>query len=152
MEKYYIRKGKTLFEPSQYQKDILHFCHNGVGNGFINACAGASKTTILENIIYHVPQEKKKLFIAFNKSIVEEMNSRIDSSEVSNLNITTHHSLGFNILMENYPNIKFEIDENKYSNFLRNNIAQLSNYENLIFKNNEYNTYIRNIIHLIDYA
>lgn len=152
MENYCIRKGKTTFEPSQYQKDILHFCHTGIGNGFINACAGASKTTILENIIYHVPQEKKKLFIAFNKSIVEEMNSRIDSNEVLNLNITTHHSLGFNILMENYPNIKFEIDENKYSNFLRNNIVQLSNYENLIFKNNEYNTYIRNIIHLIDYA
>lgn len=152
MNNYKIRKGKTILEPSSYQRDILHFCHTGVGNGFINACAGASKTTILENIIYYVPQNKKKLFIAFNKSIVEEMNNRIDPSEVSNLNITTHHSLGFSILMENYPDIKFKIDEEKYSNYIRNNITSLTVYENLTFKNNEYNTYIRNIIHLIDYA
>ena len=152
MQDYYIRKGKTILEPSSYQRDILHFCHTGVGNGFINACAGASKTTILENIIYYVPQDKKKLFIAFNKSIVEEMNNRINPDEVSNLNITTHHSLGFGILMENYPNINFIIDEEKYSNYIRNNITSLTVYENLTFKNNEYNTYIRNIIHLIEYA
>lgn len=151
MKEFIIKRGDKIFEPSQYQKDILQFAHEGVGNGFINACAGASKTTILENIIYQVPSSKKKLFIAFNKSIVEEMNNRIDSS-VENLNIVTYHSLGYSILKENFRNNNFIVNVEKYSTYLRNNILTLSSYGEINSIGSSYTQYLRNIILLIDYS
>ena len=121
MSEFKIRRGDLFFEPSVYQEEILRFAKNGSGNGFINACAGSSKTTMLENILYQIPEEKKKVFIAFNKSIVDEMSERIGDT-ISNINITTYHSLGYSILNENFRGKNFIVDEDKYNSYIRNNI------------------------------
>lgn len=146
-----IRRGDKEFTPSKYQEDILKFAKNGVGNGFINACAGSSKTTMLENILYHIPSEKNKVFIAFNKSIVDEMTERIGNS-INNINITTYHSLGYSILMENFRGKEFNVSDEKYINYLRQNILSLTQYGEVKSLGKLYNSYFNNIVHLIDYA
>ena len=150
MSEFLIKRGENTYKPSIYQEEILKFAKYGVGNCFINACAGASKTTMLENILYQLPEEKSKLFIAFNKSIVDEMSNRVDY--VNNLKITTYHSLGYSILRENFPNKEFNVSEEKYSNIVRNNIIDLTTFHDISTLGKNYNTYISNIIHLVDYA
>ena len=149
LDEFLIKCGNKTFEPSEYQKEILHFAKYGVGDAFIQACAGASKTTMLENILYHIPPDDKKLFIAFNKSISDEMKNRV--KDIENVNITTYHSLGYAILRENLKK-EFTIDEDKYKNFLRENITKLTSYEDIELNNKNYQTYINNIIHLIEYS
>lgn len=150
MDELLIRRGDKIFTPSIYQKEILKFAKEGIGSCYINACAGASKTTMLENILYQIKASDKKLFIAFNKSIVDEMRNRVDG--VDNLKITTYHSLGYSILRENFPDKDFIIDEDKYNNFLRHNINSLSKFGETKSLGNSIHTYITNIIHLIDYS
>lgn len=150
MEEFVIKRGDVFYQPSPYQVEILKFAKYGVGNCFINACAGASKTTMLENILYQVPENKKKVFLAFNKSIVEEMQNRV--GDVKNLNITTYHSLGYSILKENFFGKTFDVDEEKYSSFVRNNINDISSFHETRTLGRNYSTYINNVIHLIEYA
>lgn len=150
MEEFVIRRGDVTFEPSSYQKDILKFAKYGDGNCFIEACAGASKTTMLENIMYVLPETHKKLFIAFNKSIAEEMKNRI--SGVDNVKICTYHSLAFDILKENFQGFNFNVDVDKYKKYLRENILNLTSYGEIDSLGINKNTYLTNIIHLIEYA
>jgi superfamily I DNA/RNA helicase len=150
MEEFVIRRGDVTFEPSSYQKDILKFAKYGDGNCFIEACAGASKTTMLENIMYVLPETHKKLFIAFNKSIAEEMKNRI--SGVDNVKICTYHSLGFDILRENFPDKDFIVDVDKYKRYLRENILTLTSFGEIDSLGVNKNTYLTNIVHLIEYA
>ena len=150
MSEFIIKRGDKTFEPSQYQKTILEFAKYGEGNCFIEACAGASKTTMLENILYHIPETHRKLFIAFNKSIAEEMEKRVDN--VSNLKVCTYHSLGFDILRENFKEINFNVDVEKYKRYLRENILTLTSYGEIDSLGVNKATYLSNIIHLIEYA
>lgn len=148
---YVIRRGDKTFTPSKYQLDILKFAREGVGDAFINACAGSSKTTMLENIIYHLPDDKKICFIAFNNSIVDEMKDRIGDTG-KDLYITTYHSLAFKILNENNYRRDFVIDPNKYENYLRQNIAKLTVFNEVNSLGNNFYLYYRNIVKLISYA
>lgn len=150
MSEFIIKHGNTTFKPSIYQEKILEFVKFGNGNAFIQACAGASKTTMLENILYYLPENNKKLLIAFNKSIAEEMKIRIGN--VKNVKISTYHSLAYSILKEHFPEKKFEIDEDKYKKYLRENINSLTNYNETESLGVNRTSYINNIIHLIEYA
>lgn len=154
MTEYKIKfKGKE-FNASEYQNKILDFVEHGSGNGFINACAGASKTTMLENMLYYIPKDQNGIFIAFNKSIVDEMESRINNTELKDkIKICTYHSLGYSILKENIKDEnKLIINEDKYKNFVNDNILELSNYGEISTLKNQKYAYKRNIIHLVDYA
>lgn len=153
MKQYNIRYKDKEYQASEYQNKILDFVEHGAGNGFINACAGASKTTMLENMLYYIPQNKKAIFIAFNKSIVEEMNKRLQSHDVNdNIKIATYHSLGYSILRENISNYDLEIDEDKYKNYIKENICNLTSYGEIASLGKERYAYRQNIIHLVDYA
>lgn len=150
MSEFIIRRGDLTFTPSKYQEDILRFAKYGTGNAYIEACAGASKTTMLENMLYYLPDNEKKLFIAFNKSIADEMKSRVCG--VNNVKVTTYHSLGYSILRENFPNKTFVVDEDKYVKYLRENINLLTGFNEIETLGVNRNSYINNIIHLIEYA
>lgn len=153
MRQYKIRYKDNEYQASEYQNKILDFVEHGAGNGFINACAGASKTTMLENMLYYIPQNKKAIFIAFNKSIVEEMNKRLQSHDTNdNIKIATYHSLGYSILRENISNFDLEIDEDKYKNYIKENICNLTSYGEIASLGNDRYAYRQNIIHLVDYA
>ena len=84
------------FEPSNYQKSILNYIDSSNGNLLVDAKAGSGKTSTLCLIADKIiAQDKKCLFLAFNKSIVEELQSRIISD---NVQIKTLHSLGLTFL------------------------------------------------------
>ena len=86
----------STFELSEYQKRILDFIKNENGNLLVDAKAGSGKTSTLVLIADEIiKQNKKCLFLAFNKSIVEELKTKIISD---NCQIKTLHSLGLSFL------------------------------------------------------
>ena len=86
----------STFELSEYQKRILDFIKNENGNLLVDAKAGSGKTSTLVLIADEIiKQNKKCLFLAFNKSIVEELKTKIISDSCQ---IKTLHSLGLSFL------------------------------------------------------
>lgn len=71
---------------STYQSDIFNFVENALGNAIIEAVAGSGKTTTIVEAINRVPSHQSAIFLAFNKSIAEELKSR-------GVNAKTFHSL-----------------------------------------------------------
>lgn len=122
------------FKLSNYQQRILDEVHSSNNNLLIDAKAGAGKTSTLLVIADElIKQNKKCLFIAFNKHIVEELKRKIDDP---NCMIKTVHSLGLSFLKsylyrkhtDNYELVldntrtrtlvKYYFDEICYENFL----------------------------------
>lgn len=138
------------FEPSEYQTKIFDFIKHGVGNCVIKAGAGAGKTLTAVTSMKLIPNKQKCLFIAFNKSIVDELSKRL--SEYNNVHIRTLHSLGFLMLKRNFQQ-DFVIDEFKYRTFVKTNINELTTiFVEQKLTENELQQYIENIIQLIDLA
>mgnify|MGYP003300460281 CR=1 FL=1 len=136
------------FEPSEYQTKIFDFIKHGVGNCVIKAGAGAGKTLTAVTSMKLIPNKQKCLFIAFNKSIVDELNKKLDG--YNNVTVRTIHSLGFLMLKRNFKQ-DFVIDEFKYRTFVKNNIGNLTNlFEEKKLTNIQQNQYLENIIQLID--
>ena len=84
------------YEPSEYQKKILEAIENSNDNLLIEAKAGSGKTSTLIMIADLIKNQGKNcLFVAFNKSIVTELQTKIFSSHCQ---INTLHSLGLSFL------------------------------------------------------
>lgn len=77
--------GSRVWSP--YQDAIFTFAQHGTGNGVVKAVAGSGKTTTMVEAMRRVPTGSK-LFLAFNKSIAEELKSR-------GVNARTFHSLTY---------------------------------------------------------
>lgn len=84
-------------------------------NLIIEAVAGAGKTFTLIEILKIL--EGNVAFMAFNKSIAEEIQERIGSLNLSNVIVGTIHKFGFGIIRRNIKNIK--IDNYKLSKLAR---------------------------------
>ena len=137
------------FKPSKYQKKIFDFITKGVGNAVINAKAGSGKTTTLVEAMKLIPQKERALFVAFNKSIEQELKSRL--SEYDNVDVRTYHGLGYAILRENLRGYKFNVSEYKYMTYINKYIYDIS--PNVIALNKtDFNTYKNNIKLLVDFA
>lgn len=104
-------------EYSKYQKAVFDEIVNGISNIVIEASAGSAKTTTIVKSLDFIPNDKKILFIAFNKEIVSELKEKI--GERKNITICTMHSLGRDLLRQNGYSI--EVEENKYQTFIRTN-------------------------------
>jgi superfamily I DNA/RNA helicase len=76
---------------SQYQKAIFEAVENTTDSLIIEAVAGSGKTTTIVEAIRHVPREQSVVFLAFNKSIAEELKRRVVQP---NAKCMTLHSLG----------------------------------------------------------
>lgn len=158
MENYYqiISNGKT-FNSSKYQVEIFKTIEKGVNNLIINASAGSSKTTTIVNSLRFIPNNKKILFIAFNKDIVEKLKTEVTHE---NCNISTFHSLGMSFLVENKIFEKSQylessnkiLDINKYNNYIYNNITSITRYGEVESLGRDYRQYIKNIQKLVDYS
>jgi hypothetical protein len=149
MSKYKIKFKDKEFDASEYQDAIFDNVEHGVGNMIVSAAAGASKTTTAVNCLNIIPENKKVLFIAFNKDIVEEIRNRIGDKRGTK--ISTFHSLGFSIFIENHGSVgEGGVNEFKYRNYIKGNIEELSEvYYTLGKRKNEY---VQNIIKLVDYS
>ncbi len=71
---------------SPYQLAIFNFVENGSGNAVVQAVAGSGKTTTIVEALKRV--KGSSIFLAFNKSIAEELKSR-------GVNARTFHSLTY---------------------------------------------------------
>lgn len=121
------------FKPSKYQQKVFDFLLNNNKNAVLNAVAGSGKTTTLLECLKLV-EDKETLFLAFNKSIKEELQDRI-TKEGLNSNINTCHGYGYSILLNHFGNIK--INNYKYNRLLNsalnynidNDYKYVSDYE-----------------------
>ena len=137
------------FIPSEYQKQIFDNILHGSSNMVINAVAGSGKSTTIVNALKLIPDEMKVLFIAFNKDIVETLKNKV--GEQLNVNIMTYHSLGYSILLEKFKN-KPELDVYKYQTYIRTNLSELSENNEVLAHFSEKLMYTRNVEKLVDYS
>lgn len=122
------------FELSTYQKNILNYIQNDKGNLLIDAKAGSGKTSTLILVSdYLAKQDKKSLFLAFNKSIVDELSKKIDTGSCM---VKTIHSLGFTFIksyLYKKHNINYDliVESNRLrdivKHYYRNNMLRYSN-------------------------
>lgn len=91
------KRKRTVLAWSDLQEDVFEFLTNGEGHGFVEAVAGAAKTTtIIEGMwrIRELQPDAKVLFLAFNKSIAEELSAKVPEG----VRATTLHSYGLSCI------------------------------------------------------
>jgi superfamily I DNA/RNA helicase len=113
----------SKFTPSPYQKGIYDFITQGTGNAVVSAVAGSGKTTTLINALNLIPSELNVLFLAFNKSIAQELSERVPKDK-KNIEVRTLHAYGFFSLTKSH---KIEIDNSKYKKLLKDIISYAEN-------------------------
>ena len=111
------------FQPSTYQQAIYDFFQNGVGNAVINAKAGSGKTTTAVKALSYIPDNKRVLFVAFNRDIVTEIKERIGDKR--NITVATYHSMGKRIVEECLPAVP-QLDNFKYKTYLTQNLQDIA--------------------------
>lgn len=95
-------------KPSVYQERIIDFVKSGRGNGAVNAVAGSGKTTSLVMAAEHI-EAADALFLAFNKAIATEMQTRLGNG----VEARTNHSLGYKVLARELGG-RLDVKGNKY--------------------------------------
>lgn len=95
------------------QNKIFEFVENEIGSLVVEARAGTGKTTTGVEACNRIDADKSITFVAFNKSIAEELKWKVSS----NVRAMTSHSMGFRSLM--FANKKIKVDQNKCRNIYR---------------------------------
>ena len=136
----------ATFIPSKYQKAVYQFIQSCKGNAVVEAVAGSGKSTTIVNAINIIPSDKTILFLAFNKSIVNELQRKVGN--IPNCDIKTLHSLGAKQLMYY---LHSQIDDVKYKAYLNqlidNGIVHMTSED---YGNDAKEDWKRNILQLID--
>jgi superfamily I DNA/RNA helicase len=96
---------------SKYQSEIEGVYLNTNKNIFINASAGAAKTTTIVRLANQTVPTKKVCFLAFNKSIAEELRLKLPK----HIDVSTTHAKAYGILKSN---IKMNVKINELKNFI----------------------------------
>lgn len=138
-------QNKTTFKPSPYQMAIYDFIEKSKGNAVISAVAGSGKTTTIVNALKLIPQTESVIFIAFNKSIVEELKTKVPSF----VDVSTIHSVGWQAIRKKYKYAK--IDDRKVYYFLKE-ISIMWEEIQLMDEQEDKDDYIGRVRKLIDLA
>ena len=110
---------------SKYQTAIFSEVENGRTNLAINAVAGSGKTTTIVECCKRLHMSKYDVkFLAFNKSIVEELTMKIGNVA----DVSTLHSFGFSILRKVNPKVK--TFNGKYTMQIRDYVRDLDGKDN----------------------
>jgi len=125
----------SKFKPSIYQQGIYDFITTGNGNAVVSAVAGSGKTTTLINALNLIPSELSVLFLAFNKSIAQELSERVPKG-ATNIEVRTLHAYGYFSLTKSH---KSEIDNNKYKKLLKDILSYSENCELTYLKQYNFN-------------
>lgn len=81
------------FQPSPQQAALFNWVKNDKGNAFVQAVAGAGKTTSLIEAIAFM--KGNVALVAFNKKIADEAKERCAAKGLQNVFAGTFHSFGF---------------------------------------------------------
>jgi superfamily I DNA/RNA helicase len=112
---------------STYQESVFNFIIEGNGNAVINAVAGSGKTFTIVNALSLIPNDKKVLFLAFNKHIVTELQGRLQG--ISNVEVATLHSFGNKVVRNS---LKAFMDADKIKKYIDNQIPYWNVPESVI--------------------
>ena len=119
-----------MFKPSKYQQTVYTYIQKGSGNAVVSAVAGSGKSTTIVNALKLIPKNKNVLFLAFNKSIVDELQKKI--GDLPNVEVSTLHSLGVRAIRKKMKVNIFGGKCSKYINErLDNGTIQSEVYEHL---------------------
>lgn len=99
-----------MFKPSDKQQKIFDTWNNTDNNILINAVAGSGKTTTLLKLLKFC--KYRTLFLAFNKSVQEEIQAKIDSAGLSQGKALTMHSLGLSAIRKHYNKVVIKNGKN----------------------------------------
>lgn len=108
------------FTPSTYQGKIFDWIEKGAGDAIVHAVAGSGKTTTLVEASKRI-RTKHSIFLAFNRSIAQELETKLGG-----MNASTLHRLGRRLVTKHLrpggkaSNGGIELDELKYLNLRRN--------------------------------
>lgn len=100
----------AIFTPSKYQKAIFDTYTTTNSNIVISAVPGSGKTTTILELLKMTRTGRDSLFVAFNKSIVEELEKRVPQG----VNVMTLHSLGCKAI---YRHFRGKAEVNQYKLF-----------------------------------
>lgn len=141
------------YKPSKYQLAIYDFVEHGLGNAVISASAGSGKTYTIIKLLDYIPKDKKVLIVAFNRDIRQEIKAKVINSGHKNVQVDTFHSLGYKILNANFNRrfVNTDPNEYKYSNYISNNISQLSTI-NTFRLGKQFSQYLSNIQNLVNFG
>lgn len=121
----------AIQKPSRYQIDI-HNTISGTNHNIVtNATAGSGKTTTIVEGSKLISRKFKILFLAFNKSIVEELKKRLPKY----IEVATLHSKGFGFLRSK------TLDHQKDFSLLASIIP-----ETLFKKKKQFYSYVYNLV------
>lgn len=97
-------------KPSKRQQKIFDTWNHTDSNILINAVAGSGKTTTLLQLLEYC--QYKTLFLAFNKSIQEEIQQKIDNRNLKQGKALTMHSLGLSAIRSSYKKVHINNGKN----------------------------------------
>jgi len=103
------------FQASDKQKAVWDFLENGKGSAVIEAVAGSGKTTTIVKGLERMPSTLRMVFLAFNKSIAEELKERVPS----NVMARTFNSLGWAAVKKRFNLNPSDIEGNKVRRLAR---------------------------------
>lgn len=115
-----------MFQASKRQQEIFDTWVNEDFNLLIEAVAGSGKTTTLLQLLELC--KYKTLFLAFNKSIQEEIDAKITSKGLKQGKAMTLHSLGLMAIRNSYK--KWKINNGKNFDLMK----KLNENEKFIFR------------------
>jgi uvrD/REP helicase len=141
------------YKPSKYQLAIYDFVEHGLGNAVISASAGSGKTYTIIKLLDYIPKDKKVLIVAFNRDIRQEIKAKVINAGHKNVQVDTFHSLGYKILNANFNRrfVNTDPNEYKYSNYISNNISQLSTI-NTFRLGKQFSQYLSSIQNLVNFG
>lgn len=89
---------------SKYQQAVFDDVANGSGHTVVKAVAGSGKTTTIVEAMKYIPPGLSALFVAFNKSIAEELKTRAPRG----VEVSTLHSYGLRTITRSLGRLRIE--------------------------------------------
>ena len=119
----------SSLEESAEHREILEWAVEGQGSALIQAVAGSGKTTTLlttmQSIVQsRVCQSSEILFLAYNKNVVTECESKLASFSLQKMQVRTFHAFGLNLVKKQLGRSLF-IAQKAGGNAPKSNIKRL---------------------------
>ena len=111
-----------VYHPNKYQAKIYDFVRNGTGNAIVEAVAGSGKTTVIVNATTLIPRKKKIAFLCFNKSISNELKTRLPK----HVRVSTLHSVGKSLFYRN--RIDSIVDKKKLYRIIKHTLEDFKDH------------------------
>jgi superfamily I DNA/RNA helicase len=144
------KKKEKNYELSNYQLAIIDFIKNGQGNLVVEASAGSGKTYTLLKCLEEIPGDKNILLTAFNSDIAGVLKRK--AKDFYNVNVSTLHSLGRQMLQRNFTEAPLTLDEFKYKSYINTNIKTLSSINTYELSKKDFARYMSNIEDYINFG